>query len=281
MSRTFTKLFSSITESTVWCEPDTTRLLWICMLAMADRNGRVWGSVPGLANRARIPLDSAREAIATFLAPDPDSRTPAFEGRRIEIIDDGWRLLNHEKYRSIRDEETTLEAKRNYINARRAKEREAKGVDQSRSQSNAGEHGRDSAEADTEAYTEEKRERVANARATRLPTPFVLPSQWADFSAKERPDLDPAKVAEKFADHWKAKPGKAGTKLDWFATWRNWIREERAPAGGAMTFKERDAANAAARVSEMTGGLVSAKPVSKTRRNDALQEVFDAPKLLG
>jgi hypothetical protein len=45
----------------------------------------------------------------------------------------------------------------------------------------------------------------------------------------ERPELDPQKVGEKFADFWHSKPGKAGTKLDWEATWRNWVREERAP----------------------------------------------------
>jgi hypothetical protein len=49
MSVTFTKLFSSITESTVWDEPDRVRLVWITMLAMADKHGRVWASVPGLA----------------------------------------------------------------------------------------------------------------------------------------------------------------------------------------------------------------------------------------
>ena len=27
-----------------------------------------------------------------------------------------------------------------------------------------------------------------------------------------------------FRDYWKAKPGKDGTKLDWDATWRNWVR---------------------------------------------------------
>jgi hypothetical protein len=156
MSRTFTKLFSSITESTVWCEPDRTRLVWVCMLAMADRNGRVWASVPGLANRARVPVDDCRLALETFLAPDPDSRTPDFEGRRIEPIDGGWRLLNHEKYRAIRDEETTLEAKRNYINTRRAAERAAKAVEQSRSGVGCVGRGRDNAEAEAEAESQTK-----------------------------------------------------------------------------------------------------------------------------
>ena len=109
MSMTFTKLFSSITESTVWQEDAHTRLVWITMLAMADKQGRVWASIPGLATRARVDTDSARTAIERFLSPDADSRTKLFEGRRIEEIDGGWRLLNYKKYREIRDEETRRE----------------------------------------------------------------------------------------------------------------------------------------------------------------------------
>lgn len=155
MSVTFTKLFSSITESTIWCEPDTTRLAWITMLAMADRQGRVWASIPGLANRARISVDAARAAIAAFLGPDPDSRTPENEGRRIEPIDGGWRLLNHEKYRTIRDEESVKESKRRYINARRERERNAaKTAQDVEGKISTVERGRDNAEADTDVNPE-------------------------------------------------------------------------------------------------------------------------------
>jgi len=154
MSRTFTKLFSSITESTVWCEPDRTRLVWICMLAMADQHGRVWGSIPGLANRARVPVEDARAAIDTFLAPDVDSRTKDFDGRRVEAIDGGWRLLNHEKYRAIRDEESIKESKRRYINNRRANERQ--GIENVEQLSKSVDSGRANAEADTEAEAYKK-----------------------------------------------------------------------------------------------------------------------------
>jgi sRNA-binding protein len=126
MSMSFTKLFSSITESTVWCEPDPTRITWIAMLAMADSKGRVWASIPGLANRARVSVEQAEIAISTFMSPDKYSRTPDNDGRRIEPIDGGWRLLNYEKYREVRDAEATKESKRRYINDRRAKEREEK-----------------------------------------------------------------------------------------------------------------------------------------------------------
>ncbi len=132
MSMTFAKLFTSITESTIWIEDDHTRIVWITMLAMADRRGRVWGSVPGLANRARVPVESARTALGKFLSPDADSRTKDNEGRRIEEIDGGWRLLNYEKFRAIRDEEAILESKRKHINTKRAKQRVVDGVDRCR-----------------------------------------------------------------------------------------------------------------------------------------------------
>lgn len=70
--------------------------------------------------------------------------------------------------------------------------------------------------------------RSGESRASRLPKPFVLPDEWADWARQERPDLDPQRVAAKFADYWHGKPGKAGTKLDWQATWRNWVRDEKA-----------------------------------------------------
>ncbi len=129
---TFTKLFSSITESTLWQEDANTRLVWITMLAMADRMGRVWGSVPGLAHRARVPVEDCREALKKFMAPDPDSRTTDKEGRRIEEMDGGWTLINHSKYRAIRDEEAIKESKRKHINTKRAIERGVENVDRSR-----------------------------------------------------------------------------------------------------------------------------------------------------
>jgi hypothetical protein len=121
VSYTFTKLFSSITSSTVWMEPSGTRLTWIAMLANADRKGRVFASLPGLAHLARVTLEECEAAITTFLAPDKFSRTPAHEGRRIEPIEGGWQLLNYAYYRGIRDEEDTRASKREYMREQRAK----------------------------------------------------------------------------------------------------------------------------------------------------------------
>ena len=54
-----------------------------------------------------------------------------------------------------------------------------------------------------------------------------LPKEWEDFCNKERPDLKPLNVWNQFRDYWIAQGGQKGTKLDWFATWRNWVRSQR------------------------------------------------------
>ena len=64
-------------------------------------------------------------------------------------------------------------------------------------------------------------------RGTRLPADWQLPKALGDWALKERPTWTPEHVrleAEKFSDYWHGRPGAAGRKSDWAATWRNWIR---------------------------------------------------------
>jgi len=109
---TYTKLFSSITESTIWSEPAGTRLVWITLLAKCNRHGEVFGSVPGLARLANVTLDECVKALDTFRSPDRWSRTPDNDGRRIEDIEGGWRLLNHAKFDRMRSEAEAAERER-------------------------------------------------------------------------------------------------------------------------------------------------------------------------
>ena len=62
------------------------------------------------------------------------------------------------------------------------------------------------------------------ARGTRLPKDWQLPDDWKQYCLDNRPDLDPNSVAESFRDFWVSKPGAGACKLDWLATWRNWVR---------------------------------------------------------
>jgi uncharacterized protein YdaU (DUF1376 family) len=70
---------------------------------------------------------------------------------------------------------------------------------------------------------------LKSQRGSRLANDWVLPNEWEYWANKERPDLNALQVADQFKDFWCAKPGKDGVKLDWAATWRNWVRNQKAP----------------------------------------------------
>ena len=106
----YTKLFSSIITSTIWRESDTIRIVWITMLASANKHGEVQASIPGLAHIAGVSLDSCEEALRKFLSPDPYSRTKDDEGRRIQEIAGGWLILNHAKYREMASKDEAISA---------------------------------------------------------------------------------------------------------------------------------------------------------------------------
>ena len=97
----YTKLFNSILDSTVWLENSDTKVVWITMMAMANREGIVNASIPSLARRAGIGVEACQQALGKFLAVDPYSRTPDRDGRRIEAVNGGWRILNYAKYRHM------------------------------------------------------------------------------------------------------------------------------------------------------------------------------------
>lgn len=64
-------------------------------------------------------------------------------------------------------------------------------------------------------------------RGTRIPEPFILTAEMRNYAATKRPDVDVMIETEKFVNYWRSKPGKDGTKIDWLATWRNWILSAR------------------------------------------------------
>lgn len=99
----FTKLDHGIIHSSIWFESLATRILWITILALKDENGFVGASRQGLRNAANISEDEFEKGLLCLESPDKDSRSSDYEGRRIEKIDGGWVVLNHEKYRVHED----------------------------------------------------------------------------------------------------------------------------------------------------------------------------------
>jgi len=82
---------------------------------------------------------------------------------------------------------------------------------------------------DTEHKTQDTKHKEKVQRGTRLSRDFLFTGEWLAFCKQERPDLEPVRVFEEFKDYWCALPAGKGTKTDWFATWRNWVRRQNAP----------------------------------------------------
>jgi uncharacterized protein YdaU (DUF1376 family) len=77
----------------------------------------------------------------------------------------------------------------------------------------------------------EVRKREANAshksKGARLSQDWILPKQWGEWALAEGwTDEDIRAQAARFRDYWVAIPGQRGVKLDWLATWRNWMRDK-------------------------------------------------------
>lgn len=63
-----------------------------------------------------------------------------------------------------------------------------------------------------------------NKRGTRLPDDFVVSADMSEWAERDLPGLDWNEQTKRFCDYWRAAPGQRGVKLDWPATWRNWMR---------------------------------------------------------
>jgi uncharacterized protein YdaU (DUF1376 family) len=77
---------------------------------------------------------------------------------------------------------------------------------------------------DVASEREKRREEKNPARASRLPDGWK-PQQEDIDEAKRVLGANASREFQKFRDYWKAQPGQRGVKLDWDATWRNWVRK--------------------------------------------------------
>lgn len=65
-------------------------------------------------------------------------------------------------------------------------------------------------------------------RGSRLPSDWKPSAEDVAYLQSKRPDLSLEDTAESFRDYWVSVPGAKGVKLDWAATWRNWVKGQKA-----------------------------------------------------
>jgi hypothetical protein len=121
----FAKIFGSMFDGTLATKgPWEALVTFQQLLILCDRVGMVDITPEAISRRTTIPLEIIRKGIAALEAPDPDSRRPDEDGRRIVRLAPhrswGWQIVNYEHYRQLRSAEDRREYLRNYMRNRRA-----------------------------------------------------------------------------------------------------------------------------------------------------------------
>lgn len=120
----FGKIFGQIFDSSIACSPDL-RHFFMDMIVLADADGDVDMTPESIAARTRIPLAEVNDHIACLCSPDPRSRTPDNEGRRLELLDEhrdwGWHIINYQKFREIASNEQRKASQRDRFNRWKSK----------------------------------------------------------------------------------------------------------------------------------------------------------------
>ena len=114
---------SSILDSTVWREDRSVVVVWITMLLMANTEGVVTSSIPGLADRARVSIDELEGALAILEAEDKYSSDGGSGVRVVRLPDGGGFLLT--SYRRYYEKQTAWQKKKAEYNRKAYAKRKA------------------------------------------------------------------------------------------------------------------------------------------------------------
>lgn len=121
----YAKVFAQIYDGTLCTRgPWEALVAFQQLLVLADMDGNVDMTAAAISRRTTIPLEIIERGIAELIKPDPDSRTPTEEGRRIVPLAEGrtwgWRVVNYKHYRELKREEDRREYHRQYWHKRKA-----------------------------------------------------------------------------------------------------------------------------------------------------------------
>jgi hypothetical protein len=150
------KLFASMYDGTLYGKWQAL-VTFQQMVILSTPDGIVDMTSQNISGRTSIPLEIIEAGVSDLEAPDPHSRTPDHEGRRIIRLDAhrpwGWQIVNHKKYKELIYLEQKREADRERIRQKRASPPVAECRNVSRRVA-------DVAHTDTDAYTDSKKKNV-------------------------------------------------------------------------------------------------------------------------
>jgi hypothetical protein len=121
----YVKLFTQILDSSI---ADNRRLrhFFTDLLLCSDAKGFVIMTSGAIARRIGATVDEVEWGLAELEKPDPSSKTPDYDGRRIERLEGvgyGWRIVNYEAYRALKDADQLRESTKERVRRYRQKKK--------------------------------------------------------------------------------------------------------------------------------------------------------------
>lgn len=124
---TWSPVFSSVVDSSLWLEPDWVIKVFMTMLAKKDADFIVRGSAFNIAQWSKKTEQETIDALKILSSPDTKRIEPQpFAGRRIERVEDGWLILNGKLYRDLMVKENEKARKKRWAAEKRAQVKEEK-----------------------------------------------------------------------------------------------------------------------------------------------------------
>ncbi len=122
---TWSPIWSPIVDSSLWEENGNVVKVFMTMLATKDSDHICRLDAYRIAKKCSLDELAVLDILKLLASPDQRRKTPQeFEGRRIRAVEDGWFVLNGEKYRKMVQDEMRKSRWRKAQAAARQRQRE-------------------------------------------------------------------------------------------------------------------------------------------------------------
>lgn len=218
MSRWFRYYEGALDDPKVQTLPAHDFKGWVNMLCVASRNDGVLPDIPALAFSLRMDIDACRTLVERLINGGLiDRKNGGVNGAH--YAPHGW------DKRQYKSDTSTARVKRFRERSETVTETPP--------------------ETDTEADTEREEANASSARkrGSRLSDTWVPDEVFASREGLSAETI--RREAASFRDYWRGVPGQRGVKVDWDATWRNWVRKAasaKQPSGKSPPSYDSDAA---------------------------------------
>jgi len=209
----YTPVFDSVFQGTL-CGKYPDLPVWLVLLALQQRGGIIDAHPSYIATISGLPQADIEAAIRKFCEPDPESRTPDNDGRRLEPLEGvgfGWRVINHRKYAE--------KARKMASDAQRAAD--GRNAERMAERNDADPRRPAQTRADPPSDSNANKDKKKKPAKSGMPEGFALSESLASYVTSKIPDCNPAALFEQFCGQAKAK---AWEYADWDQAFQTYVR---------------------------------------------------------